>query len=155
VADLRSYPVWEYVGDEDEDPGIDETYVRPVQNLPVSDLDNRIIGVPVTLANGQSVWGLMSSIEVVHPRQTEQFLQLSIERGGSWFLLARYFEWDVAKRGPQALAAFLALPLDAVFPISYDLRSYVIGQPPHLRGQILAEPRERLSDEERNAMIFS
>ena len=57
---------------------------------------------------------------------------LRIHRDGAWFDLARYFDPDPVERGPEALAHFLGLPVDEVFPISFDVREYVEGQPPAL-----------------------
>jgi hypothetical protein len=42
------------------------------------------------------------------------------------------------------LAAFLELPVDQVFPISYDLSEIVEGNPMALRGSIAADPEEKL-----------
>jgi hypothetical protein len=51
----------------------------------------------------------------------------------------------VAESGPEALAQFLGLEVDEVFPISYGIRSAVKGDEAVLQGQIRKAPRERLS----------
>ena len=76
---------------------------------------------------------------------TEHFLTLSIERDARWFTLARYHDLDRTENGPHALARFLGLSIEEVFPISYDIRQYVNGEAAALSGYIHEEPRERLS----------
>lgn len=51
IADLEAYPVWQYTGCDDPD----ETYVRPVKRLPVRNLNNKVVGTRVLLANGRRV----------------------------------------------------------------------------------------------------
>jgi len=140
VADLRAHPVWEYTSG-----GANETYVRPIKRIPVTSLTGKEVGTEVTLANGDRVWALIGNVDSANPRLTTHFLTLSVERDGSWFHLARYHDFDADKRGPIQLAAFLGLAVHDVFPISYDLRSYVKGASAALHSTIPAEPVERLS----------
>jgi hypothetical protein len=148
VADLEAHPVWEYLNDDE----IGETMVRPVEKIPVESLDNRVLGTQVRLANGSQVWATIGNVDVANPRATQHFLFLSIERGGEWFHLARYFDFDFTTHGPEALARFLGLPVDDVFPISVDIRRYVRGNPAALALTVPKEPRERLTREERWAL---
>jgi hypothetical protein len=144
VADLRAHPVWEYLLDHE----IDETMVQPVQQLPVETLDHRVVGAPVRLGSGLEVWALVGNFDVRDPRQTQHFLSLSIERGGKWFHLARYFDYSFADEGPEALARFLGLGVDDVFPITVDVRRYVRGDPAVLTAIVLKEPQDKLTMEE-------
>jgi hypothetical protein len=73
---------------------------------------------------------------------------LSVLRYGSWFTLARYHDVDRLKNGPKALATFLGQEVNAVFPISYDLRHAALGDADALVGQVLEEPHTRLSRSE-------
>jgi hypothetical protein len=141
VADFEAHPVWEFLNDDE----IGETMVRPVEKLPVETLDNRIVGTRVRLANGLEVWGSFGNFDVTNPRATQHFLDLAIERSGEWFFLARYQDFDFADRGPEALARFLGLGVDDVFPITVDVRRYVRGDPAALTAIALKEPRERLT----------
>jgi hypothetical protein len=118
VDDFEAHPVWEYLNDDE----IGETMTRPVEKLPVETLENRLVGTQVRLANGLDVWGLLGNFDVKHPRATQHILTLSIERGGKWFYLARYHDFDFASQGPEALARFLGLDVDDVFPITVDVR---------------------------------
>jgi hypothetical protein len=123
IEDIRVFPVWEYTNtDEDED----ETVVRPVKRMPVKSLTGRIVGTEVTLADGTRRWATLSNIDETNRRLTEHFLTLSVFDRGAWFTMARYHDVDAAKRGPTALATFLGMSLDAVFPISYDISRYCV-----------------------------
>lgn len=81
-------------------------------------------------------------------------LSVSAERGGRWFRLANYHDFDYADRGPAALARFLGVQLRHVFPISYDLGPLARGDAKALAGAILEEPRERLTRSEIIAMAI-
>ena len=59
--------------------------------------------------------------------------------------LSRYFDVDYSENGPEALARFLGLDVDEVFPISYDITRYADGNRASLVGSILKEPREKLT----------
>lgn len=148
VADFKAHPVWEFLNDDE----IGETMARPVEKFPVETLDNRIVGAPVRLGNGLEVWGLFGNFDVKNPRATQHFLALSIDRGGKWFHLARYFDFDFSDRGPEGLARFLGLGVDDVFPITVDVRRYVQGHPAALTAVVLKEPQEKLTREERLEM---
>jgi hypothetical protein len=150
VDDFRAHPVWEYLNDDE----IGETMTRPVEKLPVETLENRIVGTPVRLANGLEVWGSFGNFDVEDPRATQHFLALSIERRGEWFHLACYHRFDFKSHGPEALARFLDLSVDDVFPITVDVRRYVRGDPVALTAIILKEPQERLTQEELFALTF-
>jgi hypothetical protein len=148
VADFKAHPVWEYLNDDE----IGETMTRPVEKLPVETLDDRLVGTQVRLANGSQVWGLIGNVEVTDPRATQHFLTLSIEHGGEWFYLPRYHDIGFPAEGPEALARFLGLGVDDVFPISVDIRRYVRGNPAALALTVPKEPRERLTSAELSAM---
>jgi hypothetical protein len=148
VADLQAHPVWQFTGQD----GPDETFVRAVKSLPVRDLCGKIVGTQVRLAKGDQVWALIGNVDVKSARMTEHFLTLSIEANGEWFFLARYHDFDYAERGPKALARFLDLPVEEVFPIAFDIRAYAHGDPLALCGSIQQEPRERLTRAEIIAM---
>ena len=150
VADFQAHPVWEFLNNDE----IGETMVQPVKKLPVETLENRLIGEQVRLANGSLVWALIGNFDVTNPRAIQHFLTLSIDRSGKWFHLARYHESGFPAEGPEALARFLGLHVDDVFPISVDVRRYVRGNPKALTPVVLKEPQEKLTDAELDAMIF-
>jgi len=143
--DIARFPVWRFTDDDTPD----ETYVSPVQPVPVSQVTGCIVGVPIRLANGTILPGVLGNLDPAQPRLTEHFLTLSVFRSdGAQFHLARYHDFDVAERGPSALASFLGLPIDEVFPITYDASSILAGPTDSLRGSIPVEPQERLTRSE-------
>ncbi len=148
ISDLEKHPVWQYTLEAKGD----DTTVRAIKGLPVSNLTGKVVGTLVRLANGNRVWGLVGNLDAKNPRMNEHFVTLSIERNGHWFDLARYHDIDYLGHGPDALARFLELPLDEVFPITFDVRKYVKGEPPTLLGTLPKEPRVRLSRAEIIAM---
>jgi hypothetical protein len=150
VADFEAHPVWEFVNDDE----IGETMVKPVQKIPVKSLGNRVVGTQVRLANGSQIWALFGNFDVTNPRATQHFLALSIERNGKWFYLARYHDVGFTAHSPEALARFLGLGVDDVFPISVDVRRYAQGDPKALTATVLKEPQEKLTDAELTAMAL-
>jgi hypothetical protein len=144
ISDLQRHPVWEFVNDD----GGRETVVRPVTVTPAANLKNRVVGTQVRLACGRSVWALIGNVDTRNARSTEHFLTLSVEEGSRWFHLARYHDFDYRERGPAALAEFLKLRTDEVFPIRYDITPWSTGDAHALSGTIFSEPREKLTRSE-------
>jgi len=151
VADFIAHPVWEFINND----LLGETAVRPVLELPVESLNGRLVGAQVHLANGNEMWALIGNVSVDDPTSTEHFLSISIYRDHQQFFLPRYFDYDYADKGPDALAQFLGLPTNDVFPISYDIKRYVKGDSTALVGKILKEPRQKLTRAELIAMAVA
>jgi hypothetical protein len=144
-ADFEQWPVWTFEGSGNED-----ILLRPVTKTPVTDLGGSIVGVSVKLAKGSKAFATFGKVYPDDPRATRHLLTVSVAMpSGKWFNLARYFDPTVHLFGPKQLAEALGLSVDDVFPIEYDLRSYVVGKEEALKGSILAEPLERLAPEER------
>jgi hypothetical protein len=133
--------VWQYANVD----GANETLVRPIKRLPVERLTGRVVGTQVRLANGPCIWALLGNIDESNAQLTEHFLTLSVFQDRRWFTLARYHDFDHSENGPDALARFLGLPIDDVFPIAYDIRQFVKGENAALAGLIPKEPRNRLA----------
>lgn len=148
VGDLESHAVWSF-SDIDQ---LGETMVQPVGRLPAENLVGRLVAVQALLANGTRFWALVGNIDVGNARLTQQFLTLALQNGGSWFALARYHDHDFAERGPEALSRFLGLEIDDIFPISIDLRPYVLGNSDSLLIAVPRAPAEKLSRAEIIAM---
>lgn len=144
VPDLERHPVWESILNDQAD----EVSAFPVELLPVTHLDLRFVATRVRLANEKLVWAMLFNIALADLRRTEQFLQLRIEHDGKWFWLARYWDVNAERSGPSALAQFLGLSIDEVFPIRYDLTGLALGLQLVIQGQIPKEPRERLLEDE-------
>ena len=62
VQDFLVSPVWEFTDEHEAE--LDETAVRPVPQLPVADLDGKIVGTQVTLANDRCVWAIIGNVHV-------------------------------------------------------------------------------------------
>lgn len=153
ITELRDRKVWEFDIEHESLSTQDETWVYPV-NLPVDDLTNRVVVLDVTLANGTQVVGMLGNIELDNVQSTEQFITLSVYSQDRWFHLARYFDSDYDVNGPHALARFLNLPINAVFPIRYDLTGIVNGNSALIQHEIPAEPTNILTEDERDALIL-
>jgi hypothetical protein len=149
VEDLSKHPVWEYAIDDEENVP-DETYVRPVADLPVDSLENRVVATKLRLSNGSQVWSVLGCVSLRSARMNQQFLSVSVLRHGEQFFLARYFDLDFMRKsnGPGAFAAFLGLTVDEVFPMAYDISEVAVNRPEALRGLIPPEAEEKLSDDE-------
>ena len=141
ASDLAASPIWRYTNRD----GVHELFVTSITTIPVENLNGKVIGSQVHLANGSERWSLIGNVDATNPRFTEHYLTLSLERDGKWFHLARYHDHDYAERGPEALSRFLGLKIDDVFPIAYDLRIYVEGDLAALVGEVPRKPRQKLS----------
>ncbi|MBN2475974.1 MAG: hypothetical protein JXB62_15285 [Pirellulales bacterium] len=145
-ADISEHSIWEFLPETEER---DETWVRPVSRTPVNDLTRRLVGINLRLASGQTVPAILGNIALRSKRHTEHFLTVTLFRAdGQTFDLSRYHDVGANQRGPAALADFLKMNEAAVFPMSYDISSVATGLPEVVSGEILREPRERLSRHE-------
>jgi hypothetical protein len=111
-------------------------------------LEGRVVGTEVLTAGGRKLWALLGNIDTKKPEITMHLLTISIFSDGRWFTMARYHDVDRERRGPSALASFLGIPLEGVFPISYDIRDNCLGEATALLGTIEREPQRRLSKAE-------
>jgi hypothetical protein len=141
-CDFATYPVWEYVGESELLHG--DYQVVQVTTKSITHLDQRLVGVYVSLQNAQRRFCLLGNISLGNPTSTQHFLTASFFRNRKWFHLARYHDWDYARRGPNQLATFLGLDIASIFPISYDLAS-VKGLRRPIKGVIYKSPPVRLS----------
>jgi len=144
ISDLEKHPIWETLVDDDAD----DPSVFPIDTLPVTHLTGRLVGTRVKLANGDRLWAMLFNLDLTDARKTDQLVQLRIERKGKWFWLARYWDVDYDRSGPEALATFLGLSVDETFPITYDITGIATGLQPVVSGQLSKEPRQRLPRDE-------
>jgi hypothetical protein len=143
-ASFLKAPVWEYTN-QDETSNVGELAVRPVSELPVRDTRNRELGVDVRLADGSVLPAMLANLDARDATSTQHFLAASLWTGEQWFHLARYHDITYKRDGPGALAAALGRTVADIFPIAYDVTEIVDGDSAALRGEIVAEPTERLS----------
>ena len=148
TGEIRDTPVWRYASKTRSD----ETELVPVRKLPCKNLNGRLVGTQVLLADGSLLWSFRGNIDTSNPGLTKHFITISIEKNGKWFHLARYHDYGFADRSPAHLAAFLGKDIDAVFPIRYDIQSLSEGEPAALKGTFEKEPKVRLTRAEIIAM---
>jgi hypothetical protein len=139
---FAKHPVWRYLNDDSQD----DTLMRPVEPLPTDTLDGCVVGCKVKFADGGSVWAGLSNIDVSSKMSTEQFLVACFFLGEERIWLARYHDVDYRRNGPEHLAQSFGKNIEDVFPVSYDLTPYVIGDESVLKGVIEQVPRYKLSD---------
>ena len=140
-ADIERFPVWEFSSSGD-------TIVHPVENVPVSDLDGRLLGTMLKFSDGSRCCGTISNFDMHNRLINEHFITASFLKEGRWFTLARYHDADFASRGPRQLSRFLGISPDEIFPIEYDLTRLCVGDASILKGRLYPEPKEKLSEEE-------
>jgi hypothetical protein len=145
ISDIKKYPVWEYISDEANYP--DESWIKPVKKYPVETLENRIIGLQVTIANGQKLWAIIENIDFSNDEITKHCISLDLFYNDDWIPLARYYDINYNKYGPQQLADTIGLPIDEVFPIRYELPTSVCKVNHYNNGIIKKTPDVILSND--------
>jgi hypothetical protein len=150
IDDFKTFPIWTLINDD----AIGEISVTPVKKYPVKSTEGKIFGLEVYLANGRRLWAMIDNVDSVNSRSNEHFLSVSLSVDDKWISLARYHDIDYDQNGPQSLASLLNMPIDEVFPISYDLTLLAVGEKAALKGSILKEPEEKLSDAELIALAI-
>ena len=155
--DLIAFPVWEYTNDDGDGRGDqDETWVRPVCGLPIATAENRVIGTRVRLANGLAPLALLGNVDLASREKTAHFLAISFfGTKGLTFDLERYHDVDASQRSPEALAAFLKLRVEDVFPIEYDISQLVLADEHLARGVVNVQPSVTLTDDQLTALAMS
>lgn len=129
-ADLEEYPVWEFCLDEENEPGQDETTVRPSPlKGPRSHLDPGAgmfaVHTEFTLANGHKLPGYLTPQPEAN--QDPDLLQPTLCTDQGQILLLPG-QQDQAAYSDE-LAAQLKLPAEAIFPISYTATVRIKGGP--------------------------
>lgn len=133
IQDFKEFPVWEFVAKHEHMWPDGELVVIPVKRLPVSSLDGRFVGTEVKLANDRFVMAVLLGINLIAVKRISEMV---VFRGNEKFMFRR-----TAPRvsGPEQLAQFLRLRLADVFPISYDISRFAVGEAAAIRGEISLE----------------
>ncbi len=147
---FRKCPVWTFLNNDARG----ETLVKPLSKLPVRDLDSCLVGTQVTLANGQKVDALIGNVKSRDAKRTRLVITMSLFKDTEKFHLPRCFDPDYDRCGPAALSQFLNLPVNEVFPISYDLTEYSEGLVDALQGSIENVPKLVLEPEQLMELLF-
>jgi hypothetical protein len=139
--DLQAHPVWELETPEEATPPENDSPIKPVAALPVESLASRVIGTAVVLRNGQTLPAMLTNIELADEAQTQRLLLVQVWHNGEWLRLARPFDPWFAKSGPRSFAKRLGLPVEEVFPMSYDISAHAQGSESVVKGKIKAPVR--------------
>ena len=142
--EIKEFPVWQFTNSDVPD----ETYVFPLKKLPVKSLSNRIVFTEFTLANKHKLFGSIANVSLENQRLNQHFISISILKNEDWFHLARYFDFDYNERNPNALAKFLNIPIDDIFPLSIDISKYCVSDQVSLILSYPKEPIEKLTRSE-------
>lgn len=114
AADLKTFPIWEFATDEEDLPGRDETWVRPV--------DAR------TIRKGQWSLSVAADFRTVSGHDVPGFVTVSTAHGvdispGALLPRGHYlFIHTTDKSARSALARSLGLTVKQTFPLSFVLR---------------------------------
>ena len=68
AEDLARYPVWEYDRSHESRNGRDETWVVPVEPLPVRNLSGRLVAASLELVNGCKIQGMLGNVSLSDSR---------------------------------------------------------------------------------------
>ena len=150
VDDLSKYPVWNQL-DFDEQG---EMLVSPEIALPTILSWRMLVAIQVELASSEKIWALMGNISPAGEDAFENLIKISFRLGEKWFHLARHFDPEYPRLGPEALARAVGLSLSDVFPIRYDIRPYFIDAPHYFSGALQIHPRTKLTREQMRQLAW-
>ncbi len=140
--DFLTTPVWEYVPATALGADQDESWMVPVPAFPVTELDDRAVGVEVKLADGTSAFAVVFATCMDTPEinaLTQSFVFLHNGARCSWKPTG-----GAGTAGASQVADFLGKSQKQVFPFMFDLTPYAIGTAEILRRSVAAaSPDER------------
>ncbi len=137
LEDALAHPVWRYKGEDTLLPGEDEGWVEPVKADFVDDAYGHFFATSVTLADGSSETVLVGNTEPLDPQYNEQVQFFVFFRPG------QQFRWHPVEHSGIALAQFLGLEPQHVFPFSFSILRYLIGDPRALERAVRARGNSR------------
>ncbi|KQU73430.1 MULTISPECIES: hypothetical protein [unclassified Rhizobacter] len=141
LAQVAQHPLWKFVPAPKPDR---VAWVAPDAACRPATLKNRVVATELQLADGTRLGALLENIDVDLPEFTRHWLVVHLRVDARWWRLARYHDADAAKRSPQVLAERLRKPVNAVFPMRYDVSAVCATDSLALAGVIEAEPPVRL-----------
>jgi hypothetical protein len=141
VQDLIRNPVWAFSTDESDD----ETRVFPVDTVPVTHTDGKVFGTIVRASGGVRFWARIANVHPTNRRMNQHFLTVAIYHEAMWIELPRYHDLGFDESSYDHVARTIGLAPEELFPIVYDLRQLIDGDPDVLTGEIPRQPSERLS----------
>lgn len=145
TRDFLDSPVWRYSDDE-----FGELVVEPIGSYPVQTLENSVVGVRATFANGLKLWVLFANFDLNDVKKNRHFLSVTFfDDEEQIYTFPRYFDVGFDSAIQTELSDILQMGVEDIFPISYDLTSIASGDPSILLGSFRLVPEtERLTETE-------
>ncbi|WP_156392365.1 MULTISPECIES: hypothetical protein [unclassified Roseateles] len=121
-GDFHEFPVWRF-SEEDVDG---EWWLAPAVQGQVGNLDAFVIGVPVKYASGVMGFGVLATLSDLDDPACVQRATLSLWDGiGNWCVIFPPWHPLAAEMGISSAAQKLGLDVRDLFPVAFDLRSYL------------------------------
>lgn len=121
VADLRSFPIWEFASDKEGEPGQDETWIRPVRATMVPDGEySLLVAASFDASPTFSLLGFMTVTTADHPADVSPG---AIVTDGAY-----HFIPSPKMVGATEGRIALTLSLGITFPLSYKLLVLIEGE---------------------------
>jgi hypothetical protein len=119
LSDLSAFPIWEYALDEEDVPGQDETWVRPLCDTAVpKGRWSLSVATDFATASGKSLRGFVGVTTAQH-----------VEIDSAVILAGRrYVIVDSTRQARRKTASSLELALRELFPLHYQLRVLIRGE---------------------------
>jgi hypothetical protein len=143
INDFMKYPVWEWDLRSDTD-----CTIKSIDKYPVSEMSNRIVGTYCKTNSNDEIFCVISNIDLEDPKATDLFITISVMEEDREFYLARYFDVDYDRNGPESLSKWLNKKMEDIFPISWDISKIVSGKSIVKRGIINSIIKNKLTEEE-------
>jgi hypothetical protein len=134
VGDFRAFPIWEFAIDEEDKPGRDETWVRPVKGVFVpKGAYSQLVASAFTIASGKKLNGFM--IVTTADKQVDIGQPVILGRLGYRCIPMKSREkWVIRMR--KEIVQAMGQPESEVFPINYTLLVTIQGEKTVRQGTI-------------------
>ena len=132
VADLQSFPIWEFAEDEEGVDGQDETWVRPVRRNHIpQNAYSQLVAADFSTADGVQLRGFMT----VTTAEGIEVTPGSVVGEGHYLVLPSMSEAEAREQGlawaiqsrKELIEALGGSPV-SVFPLAYKLRVVIRGE---------------------------
>jgi hypothetical protein len=142
IRDFRSFPIWEYAIDEENEPGRDETWVRPVRSKFVpKGVYSQLVSARFTTASGKRLNGFMTvntaggRVEVLSGVVLGQLRFRPIPMVSRALAVKRRQKWAIQTR--DELVAAIGQSEPTVLPLKYSLLVLIHGEKSYRQGRIM------------------
>ena len=122
-AHFEAFPIWEYADDEEGDDGMDETWVRPVNNTVVPRRSYCHVAADFSTPGGKTFFGFVTVSTLEGKPEVCQGVILYNRK----YLFIANPEAFGFKDSRRELLAGLELTVKKAFPMTFTLRTQVTG----------------------------